>query len=67
MRYVEKYLGKGLTNTDQQVLYSMQRDSEKPHTQVVAYRNTKHYDPWFFLGLMCKDAGKNRLANVTRQ
>ena len=67
MGYVKKYLAIGLTNTNQQVLYSMQCDNQNPHTEGVAYQNTNHYVPWFYLGLMCTDAGKNQLGNVTQQ
>ena len=60
MRYVEKYLAWGLSNTDQQVLYSMFCDNEKPHTKITAIYNSMGYHPWFFLGQMSMDAGYNK-------
>ena len=56
--YVEKYFHQGLTNTDQQVVYAMQKDELKPRTKLVAYKRPgTGFNQWFFLGQMCKEEG----------
>ena len=60
MNYTEKYLGQGLANTDQRVIYAMQRN-DSPAMRIQVYKPLNKADPWFDLGYRCREEGLKRM------
>ena len=60
MFYAEKFLNDGLANTDQRVIYAMQKN-ENPSVFVQAYVPKNSANPWFDLGYRCRDEGIKRM------
>ena len=56
MRYTEKFLNEGLANSDQRVIYAMQKN-EQPSMEIQVYKSRNKANPWFDLGYRCRDVG----------
>ena len=54
MRATERFLGRNIMNTDQQVLYAMY-NSRNASDIVQTYKGTGKYDVWFHLGYLCSE------------
>lgn len=61
MYYAEKYLNQGLANTDQRVIYAMQKNEVAPEMRIQAYKPLNAANPWFDLGYRCRDEGLKRM------
>ncbi|XP_046552548.1 uncharacterized protein LOC124262133 [Haliotis rubra] len=62
MNTVKMLLKRRLMNTDQQVIYSMYLPLSdfKPRVQIQLFSQTKsRYDPWFYLGYLCRETWQN--------
>ena len=56
MESVGYYLGIGLANTDQQVIYAMVNE-HRSSVDVQVYKGSGEYDYWFYLGYLCRKSG----------
>lgn len=59
--YVEKYLNIGVANTDQQVLYAMLVDKERPAINIQTYTGDGKSNKWFYLPYLCKKQGEKEI------
>ena len=59
-RYTEKFLNEGLANSDQRVIFAMQKN-EQPSMKIQVYKARNKANPWFDLAYQCRDVGMSLL------